>query len=314
MRHILMMSALFICRSMSVEADDTTTLRVITYNVQFLPPPADLSNKRAQPEYRARRIAEELGVFDVACLQETFHKEHRQQLIDGTRDVWGGTMSHFEAPQPEGFLTNGGCLLMSRRPLVKTSSVVFQNFSLPKDYGLRADGYAAKGVIHGRISRSDEESENTIDVFVTHLEARADDLRPLQYAEMAKFIGEASDPARPMLLVGDLNTHGARVHRDDPQSQYAQLIQALNEARPTGVIDVWPLLHPDKLGGTSEQESEEIGKRIDYIIVSNPPSPAPQLVPKSIRVEPFQDEQVFALSDHNAVIADFEWRSPTTMN
>jgi endonuclease/exonuclease/phosphatase family metal-dependent hydrolase len=121
--------------------------------------------------------------------------------------------------------------------------MVYANFSKPADYGLRADGHAAKGVIYARVARGPNESHNFIDVFVTHLEARADDLRPLQYKELAGFIKKTSDPEHPMLLLGDLNTYGMIEYQRDPQSQYSQLMRDLNAARPDGgVVDVWPSL------------------------------------------------------------------------
>jgi endonuclease/exonuclease/phosphatase family metal-dependent hydrolase len=73
-------------------------------------------------------------------------------------------------------------LLLTRFPIVESNSTVYKNFSKPADYGLRADGYAAKGVIHARVAYGND-SGMQLDVFVTHLEARADDLRPLQYGE-----------------------------------------------------------------------------------------------------------------------------------
>ena len=66
------------------------------------------------------------------------------------------------------------------------------------------------------------------------------------------------------------------------------------------------------IGGTTEQESSQIGKRIDYIIVGNPRLTYPQLTPVAIEVMTFQDPRVVALSDHNAVVATFQWPSKST--
>ncbi len=292
-----------------VNADESWTLSVISYNVQFLPPPATFANKRKSPEYRAARIAAEVSQFDIVGLQEAFHLTHRAQIVDGIAQAWNGKPNTVIAPQPDAFATNGGTMLLTKRPIVETSSVVYENYSKPEDFGFRADGFAAKGAIHGRIAKDAEHLEQTIDVYVTHLEARDDPLRPKQYEELATFIQKTSDPNRPMILMGDLNTKGAIEYRSDPDSQYSQLIRALSRARPDGgVTDVWVALKGDQLGGTSEQESIEIGKRIDYIFVGNPKPPAPQLIPKSIEVKTYQDEKVVALSDHNAVVARFEWK------
>ena len=136
---------------------DPGILRVITYNAQFLPEPVSWKNERSKPEYRARRIAEELQDLDLVGLQETFHEHHRRLIIERTRNLWTGKLQSVISPKPADFHTNGGCLIMTRRPLLASSSLVFENYSKPADYGLRADGFAAKGVIHARIARSPQE-------------------------------------------------------------------------------------------------------------------------------------------------------------
>lgn len=283
------------------------TLRVITYNVQFLPEPVSAKNERPEPRYRARRIAEEASQFDVVGLQETFHDTYREQITRQLRERWGGSLQQVESPTPKGFFTSGGCLLLSRMTIVDQGAVTFRNFSKPEDHGLRADGYAAKGVIHGRLAR-DRQQKPCIDVFVTHLEARDDDLRPLQYGELAAFIKERSNPANPAIFLGDLNTRGAANFRRDPRSQYSKLVEQLRSSRnDCELIDVWAKLKPDALGGTTKQESHEVGKRIDYIFVLNPKGQGSRLHPVSVDVRLFQDPKVVALSDHNAVVAEFEW-------
>ncbi|MCL4691039.1 MAG: endonuclease/exonuclease/phosphatase family protein [Candidatus Hydrogenedentes bacterium] len=291
----------------AVPAQEPETLRAITYNVQFLPGSAGNQNERPDPEYRARRIAEEVAAFDIVALQETFDWDHRQTILDTLRTQWNGELNTVISPQPDGFFTNGGCLIATRLPIVESDAVVYKAFSSPADYGFRADGFAAKGVIFARIARSADRMGDTIDVFVTHMEARADDLRPAQYKEMAAFIKAKSDPTRPMVLMGDLNTRGGVEFRNDPESQYSLLMAALQDARPEGVIDVWPALMGDALGGTTDQNSIETGKRIDYIIVGNPAEGELVLKPVSVQVNLYQDEKVVALSDHNAVEARFEW-------
>ncbi len=283
-------------------------LRVITYNVQFLPEPASFQNARPKPEYRARRIAQEVSRYDIVALQETFHAGIRKQIVSQVRTAWNGNFDHLASPTPAGFFTSGGCLLMSQLPMQEKSTTVFAHYSKPRDYGLRADGFAAKGVIHARITRGKGKPNSTIDVYVTHLEARADKLRPKQYAELAEFIRKTSQPDRPFLLLGDLNTKGRSENQRNPNSQYALLFRQLRAARPDGeVVDVWPRLMDSALGGTTEQESDTIGKRIDYIILGNPKPPHLRLTPVAITVKLFRDPKVVALSDHNAVAATFAW-------
>jgi len=283
-------------------------LRVITYNVQFLPDPASMFNDRPHPDYRASRIAEETSHFDLIGLQETFHETHRGQIIDRLAELWGKRPNTVESPTPAEFFTSGGCLILTERPIVGRGAMVYSRFSKPINHGFRADGFAAKGVIHARVARSSELAEDCIDVYVTHIEARAAHLRPFQYQELADFIQKTSKPDTPVLLMGDLNTRGEEPYPQDPNSQYSQLMKCLQEARPDNeVIDVWPALRPAERGGTTEQESHDIGKRIDYLIICNPPQPGGQLNPVSVEVESYLDEKVVALSDHNAVVAELEW-------
>lgn len=283
------------------------SLTVITYNVQFLPGWASAVNKRKEPEYRARRIAEEVSRFEIVALQEVFHDDYRQQIIDGVQEHWGGEANVFVSPKPADRF-NGGCMLMTKLPILETNAMMFEHYSSPDDYGVRADGFAAKGVIHARIGRAADRPDEFVDVYVTHLEARADHLRPLQYQEMAAFVKKTADPGAPALLLGDFNTRGMAEHRADAESQYHQLMRALTDAKP-GTHDLWPELMGDMLGGTSEQESADIGKRIDYIFHAPGASGPMRLQPRSIRVELYQDGKVTALSDHNAVVSEFVWDS-----
>jgi endonuclease/exonuclease/phosphatase family metal-dependent hydrolase len=290
----------------SASAQEGDRLKVITYNVQFLPAPP--ANERPNPEYRAKRIVEEVGKFDIVGLQEAFFEAHRQIIVDGVRTAWGGELNYVVSPKVEAHAFNGGCLILTRWPVLEENATVYTHFSSPRDYGIRADGFAAKGVIHARIARSKDCIDEWVDVFVTHLEARADELRPLQYKELGAFIRQHADAAHPALLLGDLNTNGLPEYRADQVSQYSLLMQELREARPeAGFVDVWPQLMGNARGGTTHQESTEVGKRIDYVLLSNPQPPNTGLKAVNIRVNLYQDPEVVALSDHNAVEAEFEW-------
>lgn len=300
---------LLVAGSSRAESLQGETLRVATYNVQFLPGMASAMNERKEPHYRAARIAEEMAAFDIVALQEVFHPRFRDLIVDGLREQWGN-VNTVVSPKPEGQF-NGGCLLATRLPIVNTGAMIFENYSHPDDYGVRADGYAAKGVIHARIARGDDNLDDTIDVFVTHLEARADHLRPLQYVEMAAFVREHYEPTRPALLMGDFNTNGVSAERDNPASQYAALRRELSGAiGEASLVDVWTQLEGDAYGGTTHQDSTERGKRIDLIFLANPPEPAVQLEPQRIWVNLYRDEKVVALSDHNAVEAELSWPVP----
>ncbi len=301
-----------VTRPTSVSGDEpaeATTVRAISYNVQFLPGPAAIANKRKNPKYRAEVIGRLMAEFDIVGLNEVFEDNHRELLLSQIEVAWGDDYSVVTGPHPDDGRANGGLAIVTRLPVEATHSVIYKAFSSPKDYGLRADGFAAKGVLHARLRRHrDVDSADAIDVFVTHMEARADHLRPKQYEEMAAFIHEHADPARPVLIMGDFNTRGEREEREAPDAQYPMLIARLTEALPEAtLVDTWLHLHADEFGGTTEQESTEVGHRIDYIFVANPSSGTARLEPLAVRVNGYLDDEVFALSDHSAVEADLRW-------
>lgn len=303
MRFLLLLAMTLVWLMPADAQSPSVQFTAISYNVQFLPGMASAANKRKQPEYRASRIAQEVAAFDIVALQETFNEVHRPILIDALRTAWNGTVNLVVAPKPDGFYANGGTMLATRYPILETHSCVYSQFSKPEDYGISADGYAAKGAIHARLQLSDG---GVLDVFDTHFEAREPKFRPSQYREFADFIAAHTDSDTPAVLFGDMNTNGVESERNNPDSEYHVLISELERAHPSGrVVDVWPQLHPDETGGTSEQESTEIGKRIDYLIVLDPGDGATSLTPLSIQIEPFPDATVGYLSDHSAVIGRF---------
>jgi len=284
------------------------SMAAISYNVQLFPPLIGFINKRGEPNYRLQQIVEAIAPFDVIALQELFHSDYREQLIKNLSQRWNAPAHSVYGKKPAGFFNNGfltssGCVLVSRFPIAQQQQLVFEHRSRFIDYGFRADGLAAKGVLHARLI---VDKSLKLDVYVTHLEARDETIRLQQFQELADFIHNTADRNNPLLLLGDMNTRGNLRYQTESDSPYQLLLQSLRRSAP-GLIDIWPSLHPLKEGGTSEQSFIDGGRRIDYIMLANPPDSEAPLLPQTIRVEPFLDSRVEALSDHNAVIAEFSW-------
>lgn len=302
--------ALVLLQSCVTHAAESEKLSVkaISYNVQFLPGPGRMVNKRKNLDYRAETIGRLMAQYDIVGLQETFDDDPREKLLASLKAQWGDKYSAAVHPRPEDGRFNGGLLIASHWPILESNHSYYTIFSKPEDYGVTADGHAAKGMLHARIDLPGPGSDDYVDVFVTHLEARADELRPAQYLEMSAFIKEHSDAKHPTLIMGDMNTKGMVTLRNDPASQYNMMMKGFTEARPgADVIDVWLKLMGDAHGGTTDQETTEKGSRIDYVFVSNPLKGGASLKPTTVRVNGFLDKEVIALSDHSAVEADFEW-------
>lgn len=306
-------SAALLLAGLAAAADPPSAkIRVISYNVQFLPGPGRVANKRPNLPYRAATLGKEMSKFDIVGLNETFDDEPRELLLKSLKEVWGDDYHVAVHPRPDGpddKRYNGGLLIASRFPILESHHTYYTQFSLPKDYGFTADGFAAKGVLHARVLRSkDAPKDDYIDVFTTHLEARADKYRPSQYVELAAFVKQHSDPGHPTLIMGDMNTHGYPKDQKDPASDYNLMLKTFSDGRPGAkIVDLWPSLKGEERGGTSSQESTEKGNRIDYIFFSNPGAKGPRLKPLDVRVNFFLDKEVVALSDHSAVEGDFEW-------
>lgn len=287
------------------------SLRVISYNIQFLPGFAGMVNKRGNPVYRARAIGQKMAEYDLIGLNELFDKRPRELLLGEIRKAWGDKNVHvIVSPQVNPKRFTGGLAIISRSPILETHVLTYSKSSSPEKYGVAADGYATKGALHARIALGTSNSpQQTVDVFTTHLEAREDELRPSQYEELAAFIQQHTSPTRPAILMGDFNTHGDAADIQDSASPYHLMTGKFQAARPESqLVDLWPTLHQEP-GGTTEQEGPDLGNRIDYIFVFNPKSAGMRLEPKSVAVNRFPDPKVTALSDHSAVEAELNWNT-----
>lgn len=314
---LLLVSSLIVSRALPATADEPSSdnneaanLKVISYNVQFLPGPAAIANNRKNPRYRAETIGKKMAEFDIVGLNEVFDDAPRELLLDQMREAWGDDFHVVTGPIPDDNRVNGGLAIATRLPMIESHSTIYTKSSDPKKYGFRADGFAAKGVLHARILRSkDADPDDYVDVFTTHMEARVDEIRLEQYPELAVFIAQHSDVHHPVIVMGDFNTRGEPEYRDDPEAAYHLLIAALEENLPTyKLIDAWPSMYPDKFGGTNEQESSDIGHRIDYVFLANPQQDAVSRMKLiNIHINGYLDPKVVALSDHSAVEADLYW-------
>lgn len=290
-------------------ASDGHTLKVITYNVQFLPGPAAIANKRKNPAYRAETVGTLLADFDLVGLNEVFEQRFRDQLLARLKLSWGAAFQDAVIPKPDDKRVMGGLAIAARSEFLVVNHVLFSQGSSVEKYGLKADGFAAKGVLHARIWRGGGAPKSEfVDVFVTHLESKDAAIRELQYRELSDFVKAKSDPNHPVIVMGDMNTRGNPSYQSDADSPYSRMLKIYSEARPERpFVDLWPALRPGELGGTNEQESTEIGNRIDYIFLSNPLAGQSRLEPKTICVNGYLDPKVVALSDHSAVEAELIW-------
>ncbi len=283
-------------------------LKVVTFNVQFLPGVASAYNKRRDPEYRARELAARLAGYDIIGLNEVFDARHRQILLDGLRRRLGEEFHCVRPPRSarSEFGIGSGLALVTRLPVLAQHSLRYGNDSSVWKYGLMADGFAAKGALHARLGPAGR----AFDVFLTHMESQDEAVRNAQYPLFADFVRRYADPARPALILGDFNTPGTP--GDPPKgTPYGRLLECLRRARRgLPLEDLGRTL--GGAAGTDDPDLADGGKRIDYIFLSDPGAdrPAPRLRAAEVRVNRFADGHVTTLSDHAAVEARLCWEMP----
>ncbi len=279
-------------------------LKIISYNVQFLPQIVSFANKRPLPEYRAVTIGKSLADYDIVGLNELFADKPRDLLVAELQKAWGDSFHSFLSPKVEEARYTGGLAIFSRLPFLETNVHTYVHFSKPEERGIKADGFVTKGVLHARLATTvDRDPKFAIDLFVTHLESQDPKARAEQYVEFANFVKLHSSPDRPLILMGDFNTRGDQEHLERKDSAYHRLTGLIQEARPESpLVDLWTSLGKGP-GGTSDQLIESGGSRIDYIFTMNSKSSATKLEATEVKVNRFHDSKVIALSDHSAVEA-----------
>ncbi len=287
----------------------TEPIRVISYNVQFLPGIASIANRRKQPRYRAERLGQLLADYDVVALNEVFEAKPRETILAGLRAAWGPAYQAVAITAPDDGRFNGGLAIATRLVLVESNETLFSQGSSKEKYGVFADGFAAKGVLHARLRRPQDGPETWLDVFCTHLESKDDDVRAVQYRELADFVRQHSSPKNPLLIVGDMNTRGNEDDLANPQSAYHRMLSIYQAGRGEAPLrDAW-VVAGEGPGGTGDQEdSEDGGNRIDYQFYSAPLGAEDRFRPQRVIVNRFLDPRTVALSDHNAVEAEYIWQ------
>jgi endonuclease/exonuclease/phosphatase family metal-dependent hydrolase len=290
-------------------------LRIAQYNVQFVTPWdfGTVSPKHwPNTEARARAIGETLACFDIVALNETINDTRRGEILAAmeragaacgrpSRLARGRYFEILAGPEPDApsftrigdFLRSDAALawlgeevaLASRLPIVASGAMAYS-------VARGSDALAAKGVLHARLWRGGNVPQgDLLDLFVTHLQANAPDVRKVQIAELTGFIRERSDPAVPAILLGDLNIDGSAAARRDPRAEYHAMIR---ELAALGFRDPGQALK-----GTDSWQR----RRIDYLLLRSA-----HLSVAELRTEQFHDLQVRALSDHAALTAELLWR------
>jgi endonuclease/exonuclease/phosphatase family metal-dependent hydrolase len=317
-------------------ADDrtATTLRVASYNVQFVTPDLPLVRHvlREWPGHkpnvtaRAGAIATRLACFDIVALQETINDQRRREMFERLEAAGRACGKPSRLPSGRMFafvdgpdaadgsswlpLVGDELALGSRLPVVAMDGHVYR-------HAAAEDMLAAKGALHARLARA---ADDLIDVFVTHLQAGQEHgaVRRRQIEELTSFIRrKVEGAAHPVLVLGDFNVRGSLVDRQDPGSDYRFLMRELNAAvAPRRFVDTWLATNaqdPETASGTKPRVLPDgtlrpHEERVDYVFLAGPGA-----TPRAMRLDFFASDlmvdgaPVGNLSDHAAVLAQISW-------
>lgn len=297
-------------QTLDLVPDAALDLRVMFFNTHLLPSIAQtIAGHRGQDDYRTAAIAAQLHRYDLVGLSEVFEARRRDEIIRTVQENSEGAYHTVCSPKAAGrHLVCGGLLLLSRFPIEGEPHFrTYKCASRVYTHGIKADGLAAKGVIHARLRLSDD---LVVDCFLTHLESISAKARARQVAQLAEFVAEHSSPDRPLLVMGDMNiaadfpsaAPATAPPASTASSEYRLLLDSLRHGDKK-LVDLWAASHATR-GGTRDALAKEDCNRIDYILLSPPHDDgAISWEPASVRVEPFLDANVKqgSLSDHAAI-------------
>jgi endonuclease/exonuclease/phosphatase family metal-dependent hydrolase len=148
---------------------------------------------------------------DVVGLSEMWSSGERDDVRDALADLYPHTIEGphdplLETPLGDVELMGGGLLLLSRHPIVSSTSTVYRQCS-------GDDCLTNKGILHARVAPRGHPC--AVDVFLTHTQAPhptvggtaagARAATAAQIRHLAAFIRGGRDAAGPAILLGDLN-------------------------------------------------------------------------------------------------------------
>jgi endonuclease/exonuclease/phosphatase family metal-dependent hydrolase len=180
--------------SQDTDNRDGVPLSVLFFNTHLLPGVAQLvAGHRGQDDYRTQAIAARLTQYDIVGLCEVFETRRRDGIVRRVQEASGGAYSWVGSDGATGrSLIGGGLLLLTRMPIEGEPQVhAYSAASRVYNTGIKADGLAAKGVIHARLRAGPGPGAGDgvfVDCFLTHLESISAKARARQIDELAAFI------------------------------------------------------------------------------------------------------------------------------
>jgi endonuclease/exonuclease/phosphatase family metal-dependent hydrolase len=283
-RSLLVAFALIlVSQDLAAQTPEADTLRILTWNVQFLPRIAGGYHRNA----RLPGIIQTLRTsnYDVVCLQEVFDTRITKILVDSLSSTFPSVVAPVKV---KGKLTTSGVMLLSRTAIAKSERIVYTQHK-----GI--DGMAAKGCTFGEVAWQGQ----LLQFFGTHAQAdegaERDAIRSAQYGEMNTLMQKYYAPTIPQFVLGDLNTD----QNDAPN--YERLLEKLPYQDLSYCADCFT--HNDRINDYSGPKPKAHILKLDYVLYRpSLASPSFKLVKSSVKRFRFLWGKGHSdLSDHYAV-------------
>lgn len=278
---------LFITTAYGGDISTGKNLRILTYNVKFLP--RYIRRTHHYPIIRARLLPAHLAQenADIIVFEEAFDLKADRVLKKKLQSIY--PYSAGPVNRKPGFKINGGVFILSKYPLKKLGETQYSKCT-------GDDCWARKGVLLVEVN----DGKHIFQLAGTHLDGGGTlDLKKSQYREMGAFVKQFAKTGTPQFLAGDYNTDFA------DKNFYNAMMENLD-------AEDGPLTGPtcftdDHLDNDMEDFNPHDRKILDFILY-RANGIKPLSINRSIRqyCQPWGKHHE-DLSDHYAVLMDLKW-------
>jgi endonuclease/exonuclease/phosphatase family metal-dependent hydrolase len=281
------LSILWYLPGMAQEKTETRKLKILTYNVKFLP--RFLVHIRHHPLKRAPLIADAIlsDSVDIVVLQEVFDARARK-ILEKKMTYHFPYIIGPGANRPKGWKRGSGVMVLSRFPLKPLEKTVYSQCK-------KIDCVARKGVMAVQVDFNGQ----ILQVFGTHMQSEGSvPLMMLQHKEFGEVLRQYSQQGVPQISLGDFNT------AKEDTVLYRNLLKEL-QSEDGDLIGDLPFTF-DHTQNDMDYSKDKPGV-IDYVFYKGNGVPL-QRATREVRIYRKRwSKHNQDLSDHFAVLAHFEF-------
>jgi endonuclease/exonuclease/phosphatase family metal-dependent hydrolase len=263
--------------------------KLLTYNVWALPP---ISNNNCA---RLDEIANNLAGYDAVALQEAFDDDCRSNLITKLKSQFPYVSSLVDIPS--NILQDGGTLIISRWPIIRDQTIVF-------DQCTGSDCLANKGANYVQIVKQGQIFHITNTHAPSFDSDEARHLRKYAFSKIRTLLDQqAMAGSDAVLIAGDMNVNKYKFPDD-----YAQMQSILRATAPksTGYLNTFDAAVNLNAGNGLSGGTVEY---LDYVLIGNE-NRQPQISSNDVRIFRTLRSDLWStrdLSDHFPVAGLFSY-------